>query len=81
MPRSSKRKRLSRAHAEVPNEDNAPGVESVPPEDDEETELDTIKPEHQEESIGANHRLEVEAELWDSFREEFHEGMRRFSLP
>ena len=76
MPRSSKRKRLSRVQAD---EDNAHGVESVPPEDDEETELDTIKPEQQEESIEASSRLEVESELWDSFREEFHEGMRHFS--
>jgi hypothetical protein len=78
MPRSSKRKRVSHVQDEFPDEDNAPGV-SVPPEDDEEMELDVIKPEQQEESVGANRGLEVEAELWDSFREEFHEGTRRFS--
>ncbi len=77
MPRSIKRKRASRVQAEIPDEDDTPGVVSVPPEDDE---LDTEKPEYKEESVEASSRLEVEAELWDLFREEFHEGMRRFSL-
>ena len=78
MPRSSKRKRVSHVQDDVLDEDDAPGV-SVPLEDDEGTELDIIKPEQQEESVETNRRLEVEAELWDSFREEFHEGTRRFS--
>lgn len=78
MPRS-KRKRASRVQTDILDEDNAPGVISVPPEDDEGFELDTTKPELKEESVEANPRLEVEAELWDSFREEFHEGMCRFS--
>jgi hypothetical protein len=77
MPRS-KRKRASRVQTDIPDEDSVPGVVSVPPEEDEEFELDTAKPELKEESVEANPRLEVEAELWDSFREEFHEGMRRF---
>ena len=78
MPRSSKRKRVSHIQDDVPDEDDAPGV-SVPPEGDEGGKLDIIKPEQQEESVETNGRLEVEAELWDSFREEFHEGTRCFS--
>ena len=78
MPPRSKRKRTSRVQTDIPDEDNAPGVVSVPSEDDEGFELDTAKPELKEESVEANPQLEVEAELWDSFREEFHEGMRRF---
>ncbi|KAH9171530.1 hypothetical protein EDB89DRAFT_1971730 [Lactarius sanguifluus] len=60
MPRSNKRKRASRVQAEIPDEDDAPGA-SVP-EDEEE---DTEGPEHKEESVEVNRRLEVEAELWD----------------
>lgn len=77
MPRS-KRKRASRVQTDAQDEDSAPGVASVPPEDDEGVELDSVKPEYKEESVETNRRPEVEAELWDSFREEFHEGMRRY---
>jgi hypothetical protein len=64
MPRSSKRKR-------APREEEVEVV-SVPG-DDGEPELDIEEPECKEESGDANHRFEVEAEIWDSFREEFHE--------
>ncbi|KAI9455562.1 hypothetical protein BJY52DRAFT_1279527 [Lactarius psammicola] len=77
MPRSNKRKRVSRVQAEILDEDDAPGVVSVPPEDDE---LDTEKPEPKEESVEASHRPEVEAELWDLFREEFHEAVEQLPL-
>ncbi|KAH8983586.1 hypothetical protein EDB86DRAFT_2966390 [Lactarius hatsudake] len=74
MPRSNKRKRASRVQAEIPDEDDAPAASVL--EDDE---LDTEKLEHKEESVEVNHRLEVEAELWDLFREEFHEEVVRGS--
>lgn len=68
---------------EFPDEVNALDIVSVPPGDDKGTELGTEKVEHQEEGVEqgveANHRPEVEVELWDLFREEFHEGMHRFS--
>jgi hypothetical protein len=73
MPRSSnKRKRASRVlQAEILDED----VEVVSePEDDGEPEMDAEESQRQEENGDANHRFEVEAEIWDSFREEFHEG-------
>ncbi|KAH9057162.1 hypothetical protein EDB83DRAFT_2225038 [Lactarius deliciosus] len=75
MPRSNKRKRVSRVQAEIPDEDDAPGA-SVPEDD----ELDTEKPVHKEESVEVNPRLEVEAELWDLFREEFHEAVEQLPL-
>ncbi|KAF8270371.1 hypothetical protein EI94DRAFT_1723065 [Lactarius quietus] len=80
MPRSSKRKRVSRVQDEVPDEDDAHGVVSVAPEDGEGTELDPIKSEHRGESVDVNPKLEVEAELWDSFREEFHEAVEQLPL-
>ena len=72
MPRTSKRKRASRVlQAEIPDED----VEVVSaPEDDGEPETDAEEPQRQDKNDDANHRFEVEAEVWDSFREEFHEG-------
>ena len=72
MPRSSKRKRALRVlQAEIPDED-VDGVSA--PEDDGEPEMDAEESQRQEENGDANHRFEVEAEIWDSFREEFHEG-------
>jgi len=70
MPRTNKRKRASRVlQAEISDED----VEVVSePEDDGEPEIDAEESQRQEEN--ANHRFEVEVEIWDSFREEFHEG-------
>jgi hypothetical protein len=78
MPRSSKRKRATRVDVNILNEDDELGVASEP-EDDGEPDLDVEKSENQDENGDANHRFEVEAELWDSFREEFHEGARRSS--
>jgi hypothetical protein len=71
MPRSHKRKRPPRVQAEILDEQ----VEVVSaPEDDGEPELDTEEPQRQDEIGDANHRVKVEAEIWDTFREEFHEG-------
>jgi len=72
MPRTSKRKRASRVlQAEIVDED----VDVVSaPEDDGDPETDAEEHERREENGDANHRFEVEAEVWDSFREEFHEG-------
>lgn len=73
MPRSSsKRKRASRVlQAEILDED----VEVVSePEDDGEPEIDAEGSQRREENGDAKHRFEVEVEIWDSFREEFHEG-------
>lgn len=70
MPRSNKRKRAPRVQTKIPDEE----TEVVSAAEDGESELDTEEPEHQEENGDANHRFEVEAEIWDSFREEFHEG-------
>jgi hypothetical protein len=71
MPRSSKRKRASR----VPRTGITDEVDAVSaPSDDGEPELDAEEYQRQEENGDANHRHEVEAEIWDSFREEFHEG-------
>ncbi len=81
MPRSSsKRKRALRIHTEIADEEEV-DVVSMGGDDDGEPELDTEKPEGQEENGDANpsHRFEVEAEIWDSFREEFHEGDVPFS--
>jgi hypothetical protein len=71
MPRSSKRKRTSRVQADIPDEDV--DVDSAQ-EGDGEPELDMEESKYQEENGDANHQLEVEAEIWDSFREEYHEG-------
>lgn len=72
MPRTSKRKRASRVRqAEIVDED----VDVVSaPEDDGEPETDAEGHQRREENGDANHRFEVQAEVWDSFREEFHEG-------
>lgn len=81
MPRSSsKRKRAPRIQTEIPDEEDVEVVSGAG--DDGEPELDSEKPEGQEENGDANpgHRFEVEAEIWDSFREEFHEGDVPFSL-
>ena len=75
MPRSTKRKRAPRVQTEIPDEEE---VEIVS--DDGEPELDSEEPECQEENGDANHRFEVEAEIWDLFREEFHEGTFSLSL-
>ena len=75
MPRSTKRKRAPRVQTEIPDEEE---VEIVS--DDGEPELDSEEPEGQEENGDANHRFEVEAEMWDLFREEFHEGTFSLSL-
>lgn len=70
MPRSTKRKRAPRVQTEIPEEEE---VEVVS--DDGEPEIDSEEPEGQEENGDApNHRFEVEAEIWDLFREEFHES-------
>jgi hypothetical protein len=81
MPRSSsKRKRALRIQTEIPDEEEV-DVVSVAGDDDGEPELDAEKPEGREENGDANpsHRFEVEGEVWDSFREEFHEGDVPFS--
>jgi hypothetical protein len=81
MPRSSsKRKRAPRIQTEIPDEEDLEVVSAAG--DDGEPELDSEKPEGQEENGDTNlgHRFEVEAEIWDSFREEFHEGDVPFSL-
>ena len=81
MPRSnSKRKRAARVQTEILDEEDAEVVSAAG--DDGEPELDSEKPEGQEENGDAKpgHRFEVEAEIWDSFREEFHEGDVLFSL-
>jgi hypothetical protein len=72
MPRSSKRKRALRVQAEVADEEV--DIASAPDDDREPGD-----PEHKGENGDTNHRLEVEAEIWDSFREEFHEGPYLFS--
>lgn len=74
MPRSSKRKRTSRVQTKIPNDDEVEMGSAA--EDDGEPELDTKERENQEENGAASRRFEVEADLWDSFREEFHEGAR-----
>jgi hypothetical protein len=78
MPRSSKRKRAARVETNIPNEDGEVEVVSAP-EDDEELELDIEGRENQGENGDANRLFEVEAELWDTFREEFHECAHRTS--
>ena len=78
MPRSSKRKRAPRIQTEIPDEEDVEVVSA--PGDDGEPELDTEEPECKEENGDANHRFEVEAEIWGSFREEFHEGTFSLSL-
>jgi hypothetical protein len=72
MPRSTKRKRPPRVQTEVPDEEEVEVVSE--PGSDGEPELDIEEPERQEENGDTNHRFEVEAEIWDLFREEFHEG-------
>ena len=71
MPRSTKRKRAPRVQTEIPDEEE---VEVVS--DDGEPELDSEESEEGQEENGdaPNHQFEVEAEIWDLFREEFHEG-------
>ena len=80
MPRSSsKRKRAPaapRVQAEIPDEEDVEVVSVAG--DDREPERDFEKPEGSGDAKG--HRFEVEAEIWDSFREEFHEGDVPFSL-
>lgn len=72
MPRSSsKRKRAPRVQTEIPDEEDVEVVSVVG--DDGEPELDSIKPEENGDAKPC-HRFEVEAEIWGSFREEFHEG-------
>ena len=78
MPRSTKRKRAPRVQTEIPDEEDVDVVSD--PGSDGEPELDTEEPECQEQNGDANHRFEVEAEIWDSFREEFHEGMVSLSV-
>jgi hypothetical protein len=78
MPRSSKRKRAARVEHNIPNEDDEVEVVSAP-EDDEDLELDIDRRENQRENGYANPLFEVEAELWDTFREEFHECAHRTS--
>ncbi len=83
MPRSSsKRKRAPRVQTEIPDEGEYDVVSVVG--DDGEPELDIEIPEAQEENgdsdTNPGHRFEVKAEIWDSFREEFHEGKVPFSL-
>jgi hypothetical protein len=68
MPRSHKRKRPPREIL-----DEQVDVVSAP-EDDGEPELDTEDSQRQDEIGDANHRVKVETEIWDTFREEFHEG-------
>jgi hypothetical protein len=72
MPRSSKRKRASRVSRTGVTDEELDVVSA--PEDDGEPELDEEEPQRQEENGDADHRYEVEAEIWDTFREEFHEG-------
>jgi hypothetical protein len=80
MPRSSKRKRATRLEANIPDEDDEVEVVSAPEDDGElELELDIEGRENQEGNGDANRLFEVEAELWDTFREEFHECARRTS--
>ncbi|KAI0253929.1 hypothetical protein BJV78DRAFT_140292 [Lactifluus subvellereus] len=78
MPRSSKRKRTSRVQTKIPNDDDVEVVSAA--EDDGEQELDTKERENQEENGAASRRFEVEADLWDSFREEFHEAVEQLPL-
>ena len=81
MPRSSsKRKRAPRVQTEIPDEEDVDVVSVAG--DDGEPELGSEKLEGQEQNGDAKpgHRFEVEAEIWDSFREEFHEGDVSFSL-
>ncbi|KAN0105254.1 hypothetical protein V8E52_011242 [Russula decolorans] len=81
MPRSSsKRKRALRVQTGIPDEEDVEVVSAAG--DDGEPELDSEKPEGQEENGDANpgHRFEVEAEIWDSFREEFHEAVEQLPL-
>jgi len=42
--------------------------------------MDTGEPAYQEKNGDANPRFEVEAEIWDSFREEFHEAVEQLPL-
>ena len=72
MPRSSKRKRASRV-SQIGITDEEVDVVSAH-EDDGDPELDAEDPPLKEENDDASHRYDVEAEIWDSFREEFHEG-------
>jgi len=73
MPRISKRKRVSRVPTDIRDEEE---IETNSAQDgDGEPELHTDEPEYHEENGDADHRLDVSPELWDSFREEFHEGM------
>ncbi|KAF8479005.1 hypothetical protein DFH94DRAFT_682571 [Russula ochroleuca] len=78
MPRSIKRKRAPRVQTEIPDEEDV-DVVSVPGSDGE-PELDTEEPECQEQNGDANHRFEVEGDIWDSFREEFHEAVEQLPL-
>ncbi|KAI0303430.1 hypothetical protein B0F90DRAFT_1710946 [Multifurca ochricompacta] len=81
MPRSNKRKRASLVQAEILDEDNEIEEVSVS-EGDGEPDLNTEEPGYQEGNtdLEANHKFEVEAELWDSFREEFHEAVEQLPL-
>jgi hypothetical protein len=76
MTRSSKRKRATRIQANNPNEDDEVDVVSAP-EDDGEPDIGAKGRESSQENGNVNGRFEVEADLWDTFREEFHEGSHR----
>jgi hypothetical protein len=76
MTRSSKRKRATRIQANIPNEDDEVDIVSAP-EGDEKPDLGSEGRGNLQENGNANGRFEVEAELWDAFREEFHEGSYR----
>ncbi|KAI9508473.1 hypothetical protein F5148DRAFT_1195928 [Russula earlei] len=79
MPRSSsKRKRVSRVQAGSRDEegtdvDSAHGTDAK-------QEPDSDEPEYQRVNGDANHRLEITAEMRDSFREEFHETTEQLPL-
>ncbi|KAH9967903.1 hypothetical protein BC827DRAFT_1168995 [Russula dissimulans] len=78
MPRSSKRKRVSRVPTDIPDEEEIE-VNSAQ-EDDGEPEIHTDEPEYQKENGDADHQLNVSPESWDSFREEFHEAVEQLPL-
>ncbi|KAI0262934.1 hypothetical protein BC834DRAFT_889751 [Gloeopeniophorella convolvens] len=92
MPRRDKRRRSSRAQVEVPppEEDEVevisiPGDDGEPEIDPEEAEAQSPQaeepePENGEQNGGAESQVEVEAEIWDAFREEFHEAVEQLPL-
>ncbi|KAH9977226.1 hypothetical protein BGW80DRAFT_1288047 [Lactifluus volemus] len=79
MTRSSKRKRATRIQANNPNEDDEVDVVSAP-EDDGEPDLGAKGRESSQENGNVNGQFEVEADLWDTFREEFHEAVEQLPL-